>query len=127
MAKLTNKQSSFVVEYLVDLNATQAATRAGYSEKTAKAIGHENLTKPDIAAAIHEAMAGRSEQTAITAEYVLTTIRDTVEGAKSDGERAIVLRGAELLGKHLNLFSDKSSQISLPIVRIINLTGEGPQ
>ena len=53
--KLTPKQQRFVEEYLVDCNATQAAIRAGYSEKTAKAIGSENLTKPDVAAAIAKA------------------------------------------------------------------------
>jgi phage terminase small subunit len=50
--KLTRKQARFVEEYLADLNAAQAAIRAGYSAKTARVIGHENLTKPDIAAAI---------------------------------------------------------------------------
>lgn len=49
MAGLTDKQQRFVDEYLIDLNATQAAIRAGYSEKTAKEIGSENLTKPNIA------------------------------------------------------------------------------
>ena len=48
MANLTPKQQRFVEEYLIDLNATQAAIRAGYSEKTAKSVGHENLTKPDL-------------------------------------------------------------------------------
>ena len=42
---MTDKQAAFVREYLIDLNATQAAIRAGYSEKTARAIGHENLGK----------------------------------------------------------------------------------
>jgi phage terminase small subunit len=46
--KLTDKQKRFCEEYLIDLNATQAAIRAGYSAKTAKSIGQENLTKPDI-------------------------------------------------------------------------------
>ena len=46
--RLTAKQQRFCDEYLIDLNATQAAIRAGYSEKTAKQIGQENLTKPDI-------------------------------------------------------------------------------
>jgi phage terminase small subunit len=46
--KLTHKQEKFCVEYLVDLNATQAAIRAGYSVKTAKQMGSENLTKPDL-------------------------------------------------------------------------------
>jgi phage terminase small subunit len=49
---LTDKQKRFVAEYLLDLNATQAATRAGYSEKTAVAVGFENPRKPEIAAAI---------------------------------------------------------------------------
>ena len=57
MAELNEKQKRFVREYLVDLNATQAAVRAGYSIKTAKEIGYENLTKPHIAAAVDEALA----------------------------------------------------------------------
>ena len=71
MANLTPKQQRFVEEYLIDLNATQAAIRAGYSEKTAKEIGSENLTKPNIAKAIEEAQNKRAEQTQIDAAYVL--------------------------------------------------------
>lgn len=71
MANLTPKQQRFVEEYLIDLNATQAAIRAGYSEKTAKSIGQENLTKPDIQKAIEEAQNKRQEQTQIDAAYVL--------------------------------------------------------
>ena len=52
MANLTPKQQRFVEEYLIDLNATQAAIRSGYSEKTARDIGCENLAKPNIAKAI---------------------------------------------------------------------------
>ena len=71
MANLTPKQQRFVEEYLIDLNATQAAIRAGYSEKTAKEIGSENLTKPNVAKAIQEAQNKRTEQTQIDAAYVL--------------------------------------------------------
>ncbi|RVT36892.1 terminase small subunit [Acinetobacter indicus] len=71
MAGLTDKQQRFVDEYLIDLNATQAAIRAGYSEKTAAAIGAENLIKPNIQNAIQEAQARRQEQTQIDAAYVL--------------------------------------------------------
>lgn len=74
MPKLTNKQRVFVQEYLIDLNATQAAIRAGYSEQTAKAIGSENLTKPDIQAAVEEAKEERSERTLINADWVLTRL-----------------------------------------------------
>jgi len=68
---LTAKQKAFVEEYLVDLNATQAAIRAGYSKKTARSIGQENLTKPDIQAAIQKAQIERSERTEVTADMVL--------------------------------------------------------
>ena len=71
MANLTPKQQRFVEEYLIDLNATQAAIRAGYSEKTANEIGAENLAKPSIAKAIQEAQNIRSERTKIDADYVL--------------------------------------------------------
>lgn len=73
-AKLTPRQAAFVNEYLVDLNAAAAARRAGYSERTARKIGQENLTKPDIAKAIEAAKAERSERTLITADRVLSEI-----------------------------------------------------
>ncbi|MGG1643026.1 terminase small subunit [Paenibacillus sp. NRS-1782] len=68
---LTAKQKLFVKEYLVDLNATQAAIRAGYSERTARKIGNENLTKPDIQAAIDKAINKRAAKVEITADMVL--------------------------------------------------------
>ena len=71
MANLTPKQQRFVEEYLIDLNATQAAIRSGYSEKTARDIGCENLAKPNIAKAIEEAQNKRQERTQIDSAYVL--------------------------------------------------------
>lgn len=71
MKKLTAKQQIFVNEYLIDLNATQAAIRAGYSKKTAQRIGSENLSKPLVAAAIQELADKRIERTQIDADWVL--------------------------------------------------------
>lgn len=68
---MTPKQQRFVDEYLIDLNATQAAVRAGYSAKTAYSMGQENLSKPEIAHAIANARAAQSERTKIDADYVL--------------------------------------------------------
>ena len=68
---MTKKQKRFCEEYLIDLNATQAAIRAGYSPDTAKAIGCENLTKPDIRAHIDRAMAERSRRTGVNADRVV--------------------------------------------------------
>lgn len=69
--KLTDKQEMFCREYLLDLNATQAAIRAGYSEKTARFIGTENLSKPNIADRVSNLKAERIKDTKIDASYVL--------------------------------------------------------
>ena len=68
---MTKKQMRFIEEYLVDLNATAAAKRAGYSELTAYKTGSENLKKPQIKAALDQAMFNRSQRTEITADQVL--------------------------------------------------------
>jgi phage terminase small subunit len=88
--KLTRKQAAFVAEYLVDLNAAQAAIRAGYSVATAREIGCENLAKPYIASAIQEAMKERSDRTQINADYVLSRLveidqMDTLDILAEDG------------------------------------------
>ncbi len=130
--KLNDRQELFVKEYLVDLNATQAAIRAGYSEKSAAIIGHENLRKPNISRAITKAFTERAQKVDVSAEYVLSTIISTIERCKQSepvldrkGEQVVidtptglalayqfeanaVLKGAELLGKHLKLFTDKT-------------------
>lgn len=68
---MTKKQRRFVEEYLIDLNATKAAIRAGYSSKAARDIGCENLTKPNIQAAIDRVIAERSRRTGINQDRVI--------------------------------------------------------
>lgn len=72
---LTPKQQRFVAEYLVDLNATQAAIRAGYSAKTAEVIGYENLRKPQIASAIAAGTSRQLEKIELTGEMVKARLR----------------------------------------------------
>jgi len=79
MAKLTNKQEIFCKEYLIDLNATQAAIRAGYSKKTASEAGYENLTKPHIADKVAELKSQRSDIVKIDANYVLSRLKQIDE------------------------------------------------
>jgi len=74
MRKLTPKQQRFVEQYLIDFNATQAAIRAGYSQKTAGAIGHENLNKPEIQAAIQGARKAQTQRTQIDADALLNRL-----------------------------------------------------
>lgn len=112
MAKLTSKQQLFCEEYLIDLNATQAAIRAGYSVKTSRVIGTENLLKPVIAEFIQKAMAKRSESTGVTAEYVLNGIKDLTDNLVASEDPKSAYKGYELLGKHLALFSDKIDHTS---------------
>lgn len=125
--KMTKKQMLFCDEYLIDLNATQAAIRAGYSEKTARAIGAENLTKPDIKEYIRIRLA--EKEAALIADqdevlkYLTTVLRgesqssvlarnemggeDVIEKAPDEKER---LKAAELLGKRYGLYTDKVEQ-----------------
>jgi len=107
---LTQKQEAFVAEYLVDLNATAAAERAGYEHPNKQ--GPRLLVNVGVAAAIAKGQAKRSERTEITQDYVLTSIRETMEQRKGTGEHSnpnAVLKGAELLGRHLAMFTDKKT------------------
>ncbi len=122
MPKLTPKQACFVEEYLVDLNATQAAIRAGYSEKTADQQGSRLLANVKVAAAITKAQAKRSERTEIDQDFVLNGLtknlgRAMVETPVLDrkgeptGEYiyngSVANRSLELIGKHLGMFVDR--------------------
>lgn len=119
---LTDKQRIFVAEYIVNLNATKAAIKAGYSQKTASRIGPELLGKTCVQAAIQEALKAREKRTGITADYVLTRLQTVVERCMQSepvydrkgeptGDYQFDSSGAnralELLGKHLKLFTDK--------------------
>lgn len=73
---LNEKQKKFCNEYLIDLNATQAAIRAGYSEKTARSIANENLTKPDIQKYIQDLQAGIQKRNKISQDEI---VQDLIE------------------------------------------------
>lgn len=131
MAKMTPKQQLFCDEYLIDLNATQAAIRAGYSKKTAYSIGVENLKKPEIKKYIADRMAeketeliadqdevlkyltsvmrGRTQSEVVVVEGVGEgcSVARTMEKAPDEKER---LKAAELLGKRYGLYTEKVEQ-----------------
>ena len=118
MAKLNDRQVRFCEEYLIDLNAMQSAIRAGYSEKTAKQMGSENLSKPDIANYIAELKAKRSEKTTIDAAWVLNaakkvhdrcmqeeavTDRDGAPTGEYKFEHSGANKALEIIGKHIDV------------------------
>lgn len=107
---MTPRQSRFVQEYLVDLNATQAAIRAGYSEKTAASIGFENLRKPEIASEIEQRQDKRSEKLELTQDWVIGKLIENLDRSmEKDGYQGSVANGAlQLIGKHLGMFGEKS-------------------
>src|SRR5690349_10235637 len=128
------KHARFVEEYMVDRNATQAAIRAGYSPRTARAQGSRLLTNADISAAVEAAEKAIVERTKVTQEYVVETLTEVVERCMerapvmvrdpNDGRKWIqktdddgnhvwqfdaknAVAGLNLLGKHLGIFTDK--------------------
>jgi phage terminase small subunit len=114
---LTPKQARFVEEYLVDLNATQAAIRAGYSAATAYSIGHECLKKPEIAAALRDARRERARRLELTADDVLLELWLIAVTADRTRTRLAAL---SWIGKHLGMFTD-NVRVSeeLPTIRFI--------
>ncbi len=117
---LTPEQERFVAEYLVDLNATAAAERARYEHPNKQ--GPRMLVNVGIAKAIASAQVKRSERTEITQDYVLAAIKDTIEECRGDEHRnpQAALKGLELLGRHLAMFTDKTENRNI----VENLTDE---
>ena len=107
MANLTPKQQRFVEEYLIDLNATQAAIRAGYSAKTAQEIGSENLSKPMVAKAITEAQEKLSNKAQVTVEMVVQGLLNEAKDLSEGSTQSARVSAWAHLGKHLGMFIDK--------------------
>lgn len=122
MRKLTAKQALFVEEFLVDVNAKEAAIRAGYAEKRAKQEGYKLRRKPHVRAAIDKAMAARLEHTKAGQEWVVARLVENVERAMqlepvTDGEGnstgehiyqgSVANKALELLGRHAGMFPNR--------------------
>ena len=107
---LQTKRQSFAREFLVDHNATQAAVRAGYSERTAKQQGSRLLTYADVQAEIAELERAQREVEAVDRHYVLTGLRRLAETAESESAR---VRSLELLGKSLKMFTETVETVAI--------------
>lgn len=145
MGKLSAKQEIFCREYLVDLNATQAAIRAGYSEKTAVKQGSRLLTNADISVRVKELQEERMQQLGLDAYWVLKRLKDISDRAlqavpvtewdhlnkeyRETGEYqfdgASANRATELIGKHIGMFTDKLKvDMNAQVVFVDDLTDD---
>lgn len=109
--KLTPKQQKFVGEYLVDLNATQAAIRAGYSAKTAKVVGCQNLTKPNIAAAVQAAKLKLSERNKCDQDQAFTMYKEAFDLAREVVNPSAMTGAVTGIAKLLGLNEAEKQQI----------------
>lgn len=121
---LTEKQKRFVQEYLVDLNATKAAIRAGYSAKRASELGYQLLHKTTVQAAIDKALKERSKRTEVTQDYVITKLKEICDKEASDMTESPLrysnqLKALELLGKHVGAFEGKKNEQEPEEVKVI--------
>lgn len=121
MANLTPKQQRFVEEYLIDLNATQAYIRAGFSEKLANTNAAKLLQNTTIAKAIEDARKEVSEKALITTEMVVKgLLKEAQDYAEGSTQSARVSAWAHL-GKHLGMFKDKiEHDVSDPLKELLS-------
>lgn len=143
--KLTPKQEKFCQEYLIDLNGTQAAIRAGYSLKTSGQIAEENLKKPEIQDRLRELRQPLQEATKLTQEWVLrrfeeisnrcmTAIpvmirqgKDIVQKTDEEGngvwefDSAGANKATEMIGKHIGFFEvdNKQRVVQAPVINVL--------
>ena len=112
---LTPKQARFAEEFVLDLNATQAAIRAGYAESGARTEGARLLAKANIQARIAEFQAERSRRTDIKADDVLCRLVREADAGDLAEPNSARIRAIELLGKHVGMFVDRKQIAIKPL------------
>lgn len=139
MAELTEKQKRFCEEYMIDLNATQAAIRAGYSENSAKEIGYECLTKPHVQEYLSELKRQRSESLGVDSEWVMKRLKaisdrcmqaepvmiyngsEWIESGEYKFDSSGANKATEMLAKHVGFFEKDNNQSKPKQTTVINL------
>ena len=104
---LNNKQERFAQEYVVDLNATQAATRAGYSARTANEQGSRLLAHASVQERINELSEAAAKRNDVTVDGVLENLARLRDKAEENGQLSAAVRAEELIGKYLAMFVDR--------------------
>ncbi len=110
---LSDKQLRWIDEYLVDLNGAAAAVRAGYSPKSARAIAHENLTKPDILAVLQEKQVAMAHKLQVTREGVVKGLLDAAKMGRLLQNPAAMVSALSTIAKMLGYFSPELKRVEL--------------
>jgi phage terminase small subunit len=104
---MTGKQKAFVREYLVDLNAKEAAVRAGYAESVAARTGYKLLHKPEVRAEVDLHQQARAERVQITQDDVLEGLIENAREARAANQYSASTQAWGLVGKHLGMFTER--------------------
>lgn len=110
---LNDKQKRFCEEYLIDLNATQAAIRAGYSDETSRQIGSENLSKLDIQEYLAQLKTKKSKELNISFEDVVLGVYHIAQNAEKDADK---LKAYDQVSKHLGFYEKDNNQKKTEVI-----------
>ena len=113
IAPLTNKQLRWIDEYLIDFNGAAAAVRAGYSEKSARSIAHENATKPDIQAVLRERQAAMAKELQITRTGVIKGLLEAVEMGRELRNPGAMVSALSTVAKMLGYYSPEIKRVEM--------------
>ncbi len=108
---MTPKQERFVAEYMLDLNATQAAARAGYSPKTAAEQGYQLLHKTSVQEAIQDLQAKFRERMEVSKESVTAQLNTAYDMAEANGQTAVMVQATMGIAKVHGLLVDKTEEV----------------
>ncbi len=114
---LTPKQLRWIDEFLVDGNASAAAVRAGYSERSARSIAHENMTKPDIQAVLQARQMGVANDLLVTRQGVIQGLLEAVDMGREQRNPAAMVSALREIAKILGFYAPESKRVELTAVQ----------
>lgn len=112
---LNNRQLRFIEEYSISHSAADAARKAGYSEKTARSIGHELLTKPDILEAIRARQQVTALELGVTRQNVIADLMEAIQTAREQRNPSAMISGSREVGKMLGFYAAELHQVDLTL------------
>ena len=120
-SRLSPRRLRFAHEYILDLNATQAAIRAGYSPHTARQQGSRLLSFVDVSQEIARLQQAKSDRLGLTVGHILEGLRENAESARATGQISASIRALELIGRSMGMFSNRRDTRVPPVTFTMNV------